>query len=68
MKTIVRDIKYAVILLSSASERLAKYEESLGEPSNIDLQGLEDARELVQSVKWDLEDALDEISYSIGEK
>lgn len=68
METALKDIKYAIVLLSSASERLAKYEASLDESSGIDKQGLEDIIDLVQSAKGDLEDALDEVPYVTGEK
>lgn len=68
MDTVLKDIRAAISLLSSISDSLAKYQESLSEDTDVDVYGLEGVSELVSSARFDLEEALDEIPYIIGEK
>lgn len=68
MDTVLKDIRTAISLLSSISDSLANYQESLSVDTDVDVFGLEGVSELVSSARFDLEEALDEIPYIIGEK
>ena len=68
MDTVLKDIRTAISLISSISDSLVKYQESLPEDTDVDVYGLEGVSELVSSARFDLEEALDEIPYIIGEK
>lgn len=68
MDTVLKDIRTAISLLSSISDSLANYQESLSVDTDVDVYGLEGVSELVSSARFDLEEVLDEIPYIIGEK
>lgn len=68
MDTVLKDIRTAISLLSLISDSLANYQESLSVDTDVDVYGLEGVSELVSSARFDLEEALDEIPYIIGEK
>lgn len=68
MDTVLKDIRAAISLLSSVSDSLANYQKSLPDDTDVDVYGLEGVSELVSSAWFDLEEALDEIPYIIGEK
>ena len=68
MDLVLKDIRAALSLLLSVSDSLANYQESLPDDTDVDVYGLEGVSELVSSARFDLEEALDEIPYIIGEK
>lgn len=68
MDLVLKDIRAALSLLLSVSDSLANYQESLPDDTDVDVYGLEWVSELVSSARFDLEEALDEIPYIIGEK
>ncbi len=69
MKEIVKDLKGATVLAEAAIKKLEKCKQQLANrETNVDLQGLEDVCNLIESAIFDLEEALDEIPYVTGEK
>lgn len=68
MKEIIKDLNSALVIVKAASEKLAGFKQKALESEDIDLQGIEDVLEYVDSAKCELEEALDEIPYVMGEK
>ncbi len=69
MKEIVKDLKGAIVLAEAAIKKLEKCKRHLANrETHVDLQGLEEVCELIESAIGDLKEALDEIPYVMGEK
>ncbi len=69
MEEVVKDIKGSIVLNEAAIKKLEKCKQQLANrETHVDLQGLEEVCELIESAIGDLKEALDEIPYVTGEK
>lgn len=69
MEEVVKDIKGSIVLNEAAIKKLEKCKQQLvNRETHVDLQGLEEVCELIESAIGDLKEALDEIPYVTGEK
>ncbi len=69
MEEVVKDIKGSIVLNEAAIKKLEKCKQQLvNRETHVDLQGLEEVCELIESAIGDLKEALDEIPYVMGEK
>ena len=69
MEEVVKDIKGSIVLNEAAIKKLEKCKQQLvNRETHVDLQGLEEVCELIESAIGDLNEALDEIPYVMGEK
>lgn len=69
MEEVVKDIKGSIVLNEAAIKKLEKCKRHLANrETHVDLQGLEEVCELIESAIGDLKEVLDEIPYVMGEK
>ena len=69
MEEVVKDIKGSIVLNEAAIKKLEKCKQQLANrETHVDLQGLDEVCELMESAIGDLKEALDEIPYVVGEK